>query len=507
MKKLSISMNIKNILKSIITLFVLIHTTGILAQNNTMYFIDGIPDKTYLNPAKQPECNVYIGLPGASSSYSYYSSAFTVEDIAFPNAAGDSIIQPLHPEADKQKFLNLFDKSNILSFETQNNLISLGFRINRMFFTFNIALNQSTFFTYPDDFMQIVLAGTEEDVNYDLTSFGINSKTYIEYGIGISRKIMDNLSIGIRPKLYSGIYAVQADFYDVNLYTSLEEWRLTAKGDVNMAMPLVNPPTNADGELDFENNTFTDDLETEIDNLTADPASITSVLFDNKGFGIDLGVVYNPISKVELSASLVDLGKINWKEHTHSLEFDGTYTFDGIDANELQNNDSLFEDMMDSLKNEFSLSETSNAFSTGMNPSLYVGGRYYVSETFDVGLLSHTKFYPNHVRQDLTLSTNFRPTRAFNLSFSYSLLDATYSNFGIGVSARIFGAHMFVIVDDISLNRYNFPVADLPINPGISRDQNSFNLRFGMNLMFGCNKEKKERKDTPLLYSEDAFIY
>ena len=488
----------------LLTLIISVHS---FAQENTMYYIDGIPDVTYLNPAKQPLCNIYIGAPGISSSNSFYNSAFTFEDIIYNSPSSDAVITPLHPEGDFDKFINLFKKSNIISLDSKFNLASIGFRTNRMYFSINVAYNQNLRFSYPDDFMKLLLTGNENGATYDLTSFGIDGKSYMEYSVGVSRKIMDNLTVGIRPKLYTGFFAMQSDFTNVSLSTSYDEWNLNANGNINVAIPLIDFPLNEDGEFDISDNTLSDDISDEVENLADGSTSITSALFANKGLGVDLGVVYNPLQEMELSASIVDLGYIKWKKHTHAFGIDGQFSQGPFDYEDITENDSLFEGIMDTIKTQLQIQQSSPVFKTSMEPSLFLGGRYFVSETFNVGLLSHTKFYEDHVREDMTLSTNFRPSRAFNISLSYSLLDGKYLNFGYGFSVRIAMFHLFFVVDDISLNRYEIAIEDAPFNPSISRDSKSINYRGGLTLVFGCNKNKKLQKDKPLLYSEDAFIY
>lgn len=492
---------------SLIVLFVLITFTNSFAQDNTMYYIDGIPDVTYLNPAKQPYCNIYFATPLLTHSNAFYNSAFTLEDIIYNSDESDIPVLMVSSEGDLDKFLNLFEESNNFSIDTKSNLISGGFRINRTYFTLNITYNQNFRFYYPDDFVNLIFTGNQNNTTYDFTSFGVDTKSYIEYGIGISRKILDNLTIGIRPKLYQGIYAIQSDFEDVSLYTSYEEWRVTAKGDINVALPLVDLPENDEGEFDINDSTNSDYFSDELERIFSDPSSLISSSFANKGFGIDIGIVYTLFQKAELSASIVDLGYINWQEHTRSFSIDGQFTQGPVDIDGISDNDSLFDGILDSISSQMQIEQSTPSFRTSTEPSLYLGGRYYISENFDAGLLFHAKFYEDYTRKDLTLSTNFRPSNMLNISFSYSLLDGKYLNFGFGTSLRFGPLLIYTVIDDYSLNRYEFAMEDWFFNPSISRDLYSFNYRFGITWVLGCNKKKQLKKDRPLLYSDEAFIY
>jgi hypothetical protein len=75
--------------------------------NNTLYFMHGVPQSNRINPAHQPECGFYFGIPSISPArVEVSSSSLAYGDVIYPHPYEDSLITPLHPMGDKQAFLD-----------------------------------------------------------------------------------------------------------------------------------------------------------------------------------------------------------------------------------------------------------------------------------------------------------------------------------------------------------------------------------------------------------------
>ena len=79
----------------IIFTLVLVFAAGlqIRAQTqNSLYFMDGIPQMNRVNPARQPECGFYIGIPGLSPlSTQVFSDPLVYDDVIYPHPDEDSL--------------------------------------------------------------------------------------------------------------------------------------------------------------------------------------------------------------------------------------------------------------------------------------------------------------------------------------------------------------------------------------------------------------------------------
>ncbi len=78
-------------------------------QSNILYYMPGVPQTHLLNPATQPRCSFYLGLPLASPlQLNVENSAFSINDVVWFD--GDSTITFMHPDADQDGFLKNFGK-------------------------------------------------------------------------------------------------------------------------------------------------------------------------------------------------------------------------------------------------------------------------------------------------------------------------------------------------------------------------------------------------------------
>ena len=118
----------------LITLILIIAFAGLKlsAQVNTMYYMTGVPQSYYLNPATQPGCDLFIGLPIVSSEYlNLYNSTLNFNDIIWTNSSTGELIQPLHPDANIDDFINKFEDENFIRGDWSAILLSFGFRVQR----------------------------------------------------------------------------------------------------------------------------------------------------------------------------------------------------------------------------------------------------------------------------------------------------------------------------------------------------------------------------------------
>lgn len=483
-------MNLNKSKKLLFTLLLTILVSGsIVAQDSqTLYYINRVPQSTFMNPAMQPKCNFFLGLPVVSSiQLDAGNNRLSLTDVIMKHPTEDSLITFLHPDAefDKSDFLSKIGDNNFFYEDFRTDLLSFGFRVKSWYFSFNLSEKLSTSINYPKDLMVLALEGNEGFINQyaDLSNLGVNATFYREYGLGISKEINKNLSFGVRVKALFGHANISSNFNDNNLslYSSRDSLYLNADAAVYTSSPLI-ATTNSDG--DFDGFDAPENLEDSVVDL--------ALAHNNMGMGIDFGVYFKPMDKLSLSLSVIDLGYIKWDvKDVTKLELKGNYSFKGVDvSDEIGNNDSgtdPFEDMLDSLENSFTVSSTAESYKTTLGTKIYVGANYAVSKKFDVGFLSRSYFYNNNLNQAFTFSANVRPINGISASLSYSIMNGAYNNIGFGLVLGGAPLQIYVISDNASAALWGHKTT-------------SVNLRFGLNVAFGC-RQKKKKMDTPLLKS------
>ncbi len=294
--------------------FIFISSFGITqTTTNSLYFMRGVPQQYQVNPAFQPECNKFFGLPGLSPLIvKVQNSPFALKDVVYYNKELDSLITFLHPLGDKQAFLALLNDNNFLNAELFINMASMGFRLNKMYFTFDITERILTQLTYPDDYIRLPIFGPDSGMVYDFNNFGLDINVFNEISMGISRKIGDKLTIGVRGKLMLGQVNLNTKLFDVTLSTNENSWLLHSNISLNTSAPYLAdyvslasmaPIDIILGKMD----------SIDIGNPT--PEEIKNMVINPKNFGLgfDIGADYRVTDWLQVSASIIDLGRIKWR--------------------------------------------------------------------------------------------------------------------------------------------------------------------------------------------------
>ena len=457
--------------------------------------MQGVPQSYLLNPATQPRCGFYLGLPGVSPvQVNAENSSFSLHDVMWYN--GDSTITFLHPDADKDNFLDNFGKANYVSAEVSTSIASWGFRSGNLYYSFDITQKVFARFSYPGDIIRLALNGNSEEDEFDLSSLGVNAMSYTEFSMGVSHKLNDMITFGYRGKILLGQANIATKKSDITLTTTFDNWTVDSKYDLNISMPGLIIQKDAEGR--FDDYDFDDNLTT---------SDYISAFTGNFGLGLDLGIHVKPIEQLTLSASILDLGFIRWKNYTYNLTQDTRFVFDPevivhqSDSGavwEFYGNEDFGEGLLDSLESAFvdNNSETETAYTTYLPVKVYLGVKYQIIDEISVGLLSRSEIYKGRVRQQLSLSANFYPIKMFSASFNYTIMNRTFNNFGLGIALKAGPFNWYIISDNIPL----VYARELSSNIILPHKARTVNFRMGFNLVFGCKKGKRLYKDLPLIY-------
>jgi hypothetical protein len=206
----------------------------------------------------------------------------------------------------------------------------------------------------------------------------------------------------------------------------------------------------------------------------------------NPGFAIDLGFNYFPVEKFSVSASVVDLGFIRWRNYVWNFHQEADYSFEGLEF-KLDEDFSAGEALLDSLKQEMKVRVTREPYTTTLAGKIYLGAAYNLTEKVRFGAVFRTRIYDYKFYNQLTISANVQPISMFSLSLSYSMYQNSYTNLGLGLSLRLGPLNMFLITDQAP-SAYFWP-----------EDFTALNFRFGLNIVWGCRAVPKAMKDRPLI--------
>jgi len=464
-------------------------------MNNTLYFMQGVPQANRVNPAYQPNEGVYVGLPFlAPLRVEINSSSLTYGDLIYEHPGGvDSLITPFHPAGDVEAFLSRLQPLNVAVTDFGSSLISFGFRTEVGYFSADVTSRWDGNIYYPGDVFRLMVEGTQAGQSYQMDGTAAQLAAFDEVGVGWSYELLDELRIGARAKLLFGIGNLSTSQSNLQLRVAdNRDWVLASDMHFDASLPFTELSYDEDGRI--EDIALKGNLE------NPKVRDVTSYLFNtqNFGLGLDVGAEYRPLDELQISVSLVDLGYITWKDEVHHMRYStvrageaGEYTFRGLELNPLEiDDDYTFEDWVDSSVNVLADSLSSflsfqegGPYTRMLNAKLYAGVSYQLTPGINFGLLSRTDFLSEKVSQQVTASANFTTGRILNFSLSYSYINSYFKNIGFGLSAHLGPVNLYVISDN-GLNALFWP-GEAP----------AANLWFGLNLMFGY----KDKVDLPLV--------
>ncbi|MCK4920573.1 MAG: hypothetical protein KAS71_05970 [Bacteroidales bacterium] len=476
----------------IFLLSVLIISGNLYAQDvNTMYYMRGIPQIYQLNPAIQPDCNFFFGIPGVSPLRLQVENDFGLEDVLQYDPVLDSLVTPFHSTSDyaigEEEFLNRLKDMNSLNTELSTSLLSFGYRNKKTFITIDIRERFSLGFDYSKDFLRLPIVGPDEGEIFDM-GLGIDMSLFNEMSLGISQNIGDKLTIGVRGKLLFGQANVNTSDLNIHLETSKDAILVQNNINIQTSAPYLTDYVAFATAAPIA--TITKDFENfDIDIPTTQEITGMVLNTNNLGFGVDIGANYRVFDWLQVNASVVDFGAIKWKDGMINLSNTSSYTFEGIEVD--MGNEEFFDDFLDTLTTTFDNFTTTPAeYRTTLPTKVFIGAAAYPLRFISFGALSRTDFINGDIRQQFTFSTNIYPIRMLSTSFSYSIIDGTYKNLGLGVALKLLPLNIYVITDT-GPSIYFWPP-----------EARMFNLKAGVNFMFGnpyMKKKKAKVYDMPLV--------
>jgi len=474
---------------SIILFFTL--SLNILAQqNNTMFYMHRLPQSTLLNPAIQPGCKLTISglaiplfgqlFPAIHTNAG--SNGFAYKDFVQYSSALDSLMIPTNEGYDYEHLLSKLKKINYLTFEEHLDLLSVGYQLNNNWrITFNIAEKTETRFNFSKDIMQFIADGGNGNSfsgETALFNLGLTMTQWHEIGIGASKKLDSKWTVGARAKLLFGIVSIWSEKSDFTWYTDANSYDYTLQG--NMKIHTSQPFYKIN---EFYYNYADDTLIYDGENLNPS-ANDVIMNFSNPGASIDLGAEYIYNDKITLYASIIDLGFIHWTTNTNTFEVSGDYFYDGYDPQpHLTENDSVVDEYTTQKKQElihiFMPKKQNETYNSYLAPKFHLGGTYKINDKLNVGALYRGTVFQDHLHSSFTLSGNANLNKWFTATLSYSMMYNQYTNIGVGLIARAKFMQFYVVTD-------NFWAGIWP------QSARNFNLRLGINLVFGCVKKNSK---------------
>lgn len=433
---------------------------GVFAQQNfTMYNMSYVPQRMYANPALLPKSRINIGLPVLSSIYlEAGNSGFKYKDIIHHRAGDDSL------EFDMANVLSKLKKNNYATFGVNTDILSFGFLVKeKNYFSFNATEKIFAKIRYPKDFFGFAWNGNYPSAGETLKfNFGLDAVHYREFGLSYTRILNDKFNLGGRLKYLYGMENIRTKKTDITMFTDPNDFAITASSDIIINTAGLDSASMADASKKY--------------------------LFGsgNSGFGIDLGGSYQVTEDIKVSASLVDIGYIKWKNGT--LNFvsknpGASFTYKGQNLNDYFSDSSDVskgtEQMLDSLQKSFEIGEQSYAYTTALPMHIYLSSDYRITEKNLTSIMLYGHFFDGRLHPGISLSDIYDFGKWFSFIMSYSIYNRSFTNLGAGLRLNLGFFQWYLACDNV-------------LGMVFPQQAKYVNARTGINLTFGRKNKNAE---------------
>lgn len=443
------------------------------AQNKPIiYGFDKIPQTLLLNPGAEPTYKYNIGMPllsGVSASPSI--SGVTVADVFRDDGIG--FFAGTNFNTKLQNALQKLDVDDYIHVNTQVEVLSGGYKINRRdYLSFGFYSEADASVSMPKDIATLINEGNAAYLNKDFTLSQANVKADV-FGVlhvGLSRRFNNRFTAGARLKVYSG---------STNVTTTDNQGTFTTRSGTNNI--YEHTLSGVDASV-YSSGIYNQDNEADI---TVGSAINGTFFSGNFGLGLDFGLTYHLSEQLEVTASVLDIGFINYSKDTRNVTIKGDYTFSGV---EFQYDPNNAENYWTQLRNDFNAKvpheenkesysvmrpikfNSSLAYSFGKSRNIAnchdISFKDYYDNT--VGGQLYSIFLPTGPKFALTGFYQRKISKHLNTKITYTVDEFSSSNIGLGVSVNVWKLNIYGAAGNV------FKLFDVA-------DANTTSLQFGIN--------------------------
>lgn len=371
-------------MKKILSLAILsLGIAGASAQNfNSSYFLDGVSTRHEMNPAFDTDYN-YVSMPALGNLGVGVQGNVALTDFIKKGPDG-SLMTFLHPSMQNMPMDLPANCRTTMDMRLQ--VLGAGFHAWGGYNTIGISVRATGGEYTPGRLFSFLREMTACD--YTIGDIGARVQAYSEIALGHSHKIGDNLRVGGKVKVLIGGAYADATLPNVtaNLNGNEHKWSLKYDGKLNLALT----------GLRFKM------IDLEDDQASLDEMELHGPGLNGGGLAFDLGAEYafkGAAEGLKLSASLLDLGFVRWKNALQAEDLDKTVVIDDITD-------------WEALEQLYHVTEVgTQSVTTGLGATLNIGAEYALPmyNRLKFGLLSTTRIHGKYSWNEERLSANIRP--------------------------------------------------------------------------------------------------
>lgn len=381
------------------------------------------------NPASYQPYRAVVSVPGLGGiNFTAQNAGFNLMPLVDATHSGNEAIEHV---------LNNASSGDRLLIDESLDILYVGFRSGRSFWSFGVQQRLSVSFEYPLPLLNLAYYGSaSSNVNgrVSMTGNSTDATAYLNYHLGYQRELMDGkLRVGGRFKYLSGLANASASRLNFSGQLNSSEWTF----DTDIEAHMTNP------------------LDSNMEMGEVDPMSLA--FSDNRGFAFDLGASYEVIPGLEVSLAALDIGSITWSSNTTTYRSQGSYTWDGVNYNYGEPGDSSFnaEQVVEEIIEAMNFSETEGeSYTTTLPRSFMVGVRYELTPKHGFAGTYQLNQWGERSYSNVGVSYIGNWSKWFSFYANYTYIEGAPNNVGVGFSANLGPVQLYLLTDNAMVAQF-----------------------------------------------------
>ena len=415
------------------TLTALVAFSAASAQSfKTGYFLENYTYGYRINAAAPLEEDGYtffaLGLGNLSAEV---NSNFAITSLLAFDKNGSLVLPVFSDVLSGARTVSNLLRDNQAELDLNANLFTVGWQGNTNRFSLEYNLRSNAYLDMPLDFFSLLSRGLnslstgEYEPDYSFVGMHFGMSAYSELALGYTQQIGNVVTLGVRLKGLFGNHSAGLD-WALSIGPGInKDIRADTEGSVFLSAPVdLSIPTMRTGGQEYY---YLGSMGEAVATWLSDWNNLPKKRIAGLGFAADLGVTVKPFDGFELSASVNDLGFINWKSTVN-----GRMHF----KDELDGND---------YKQIFAIDNSGSArYTTSLNYTIHAGAKYHMPfyDRLSLGLLGTFRQYSGEGRFGIDVT----PLDFISIAGSFGI--GTYGgSVGAAVNFRIPLVNFFVGMD------------------------------------------------------------
>lgn len=422
----------------LILMYLLVSVLHGKAQTNMVFYpIENQFNSSNLNPA-------YI-----ASQRQFTFSIFPMAgiNVGYNNqrVLKDMLTKVLQGDQTNSDFREVFSsmmKLDLFYQKMETSLLYLGYNSDFGSFNFRVQENIQMMMGLKGEFSEFLTNSSSQSILVNNPQmFPAQALHYREYGLGYAREIMKGrLSVGVRAKLYFGKFSVSSDVQGE-----------VAKRDDNFYLQIRDQV-----KFSFPMNVIQDSFGYLSSVEPTDDFSVGNYLTNSKniGTGFDIGLTYKITPDLTFSASVLDLGKINWKNNLNRMTFDGEYPFPqsfivSSGDNILTKNEGFSNETTDFSQLYKIEIDKNSSFSTRLPTTIFSGLKYKLNPKVNISVVNRYIKVKDMNFNSLSATGVFDVKKDLTVSAGYAIVGDSYTNMPFAVLYNWHAGQSYIGTDNL----------------------------------------------------------